>query len=253
LQNQRNLQYAAGNNVGVRYAMERGAKYVALINNDVMVDSRWLRIAVLVAEERPQVGFVGFRVFNEYRDEDWDGRLFEAAITSWQGLEVTGTKHIAGCALFIRTEVFERIGSFDEAYVAYWEENDLQKRAVRVGYEMVRVNLPLWHHSMSSWSKLPWKASWLDTRNALRYAIKHEKLRGIFHQVKWVASIASNPSSKVDRTYFHYRRLRPSNFFVNSVLLLCAIAWNLIFLGQTLSIRKAEREKLKANRTRLIL
>lgn len=238
LRNERNLQYAAGNNVGVRYAMERGAKYVALLNNDVKVDQRWLAAAVQVAEERPQVGCVGFRVFNEYRDEDRDGRQFETAMDTWQELEVTETKHICGCALFIRTEVFERIGFFDEVFVAYGEEDDFEKRAMRVGYKMVRVNVPIWHYSMGSWGKMPLHAGWLVMRNTIRCAIKNDDSKCILNIVKRVFVIACNPFSKADPVYFHYMRLRPSNVAANSFLLGYALLWNLVFLPQTLAARK---------------
>ncbi len=245
LRKERNLQYAAGNNVGVRYAIKRGAKYVALLNNDVKVDPRWLNAAVQVAEEWPRMGCVGFRVFNEYRDEDRDGRQFETAMAAWQRLEVTETKHIAGCALFIRTEVFEHIGFFDEVFVAYGEEDDLEKRAMRAGYKMVRVNVPIWHHSMGSWKWNPWQASRLAMRNTIRCAIKNEDLTGILKAFRLVTSLACNPFCKADRSFFHDHRLRPSNVLVNAVLLIYALLWNLIVLPQTLAIRATEARKIK--------
>lgn len=242
LRNEKNLQYAAGNNVGVDYALKRGAKYVVLLNNDMKVDPRWLKAAVQVAEERPRIGCVGFRVFNEYREEDRDGLLFEAAMVARQELEIEDTNHIAGCALFIRAEIFQDIGFFDEVYVAYCEEDDLEKRIVRAGYEMVRVNVPLWHYAMGSWGKVPCRASWLAMRNTIRYAIKNESGRDIISHLMRVTSIACNPFSKADLTYFHYRRIRPSNVVVNSLLLGCAFLWNLVFLHRTLLQRKDIKE-----------
>jgi GT2 family glycosyltransferase len=38
-----NLDYAGGNNVGIRYALEHGAAYVAVLNNDALVDPTFLQ------------------------------------------------------------------------------------------------------------------------------------------------------------------------------------------------------------------
>jgi hypothetical protein len=249
--NRRNLQWAAANNAGIRYAIQRGAKYVALLNNDIKVDPRWLRAAVQVAEERPQVGCIGFRVFNEYRDEDRDGYQFEAAINAWQEIEVTETKHIAGCALFIRTHMFEGIGFFDEVYVAYGEEDDLEKRAVQAGYQMVRVNVPLWHHSMGSWGRMPWHASRLAIRNTLRCAIKNEDLRGVLRTLRLLCNLACNPSCGVDMTSFHYRRLRHRNYLVRCGLLTYAILWNIVYFPQSMFMRVKEENAIRATRIQL--
>src|SRR3954453_12196768 len=36
IQNGRNLGYAAGNNVGIRYALRQGADYILILNNDTI-------------------------------------------------------------------------------------------------------------------------------------------------------------------------------------------------------------------------
>lgn len=40
VQNTKNRGYAGGNNNGIRYALARGAKYVAIINPDIKTDPR---------------------------------------------------------------------------------------------------------------------------------------------------------------------------------------------------------------------
>ncbi len=42
LQNQANLGYAAGNNVGIRWALGQGADYILLLNDDVLYRTRHL-------------------------------------------------------------------------------------------------------------------------------------------------------------------------------------------------------------------
>ena len=49
VQTGQNLGYAGGNNFGIRLALERGAQYCLILNNDITVDSQML--AELVAVE----------------------------------------------------------------------------------------------------------------------------------------------------------------------------------------------------------
>jgi hypothetical protein len=58
-----NTGYAAGNNAGIRYALEQGADYVLVINNDVVVDSGFLEPMLNITETQPDVGIVTCKVF----------------------------------------------------------------------------------------------------------------------------------------------------------------------------------------------
>ncbi|MCX7596938.1 MAG: glycosyltransferase family 2 protein, partial [Fischerella sp.] len=54
-----NLGFAGGNNVGIRYALEHGAEYIWLLNNDTIVDANALSAMVTKAESDPKIGLVG--------------------------------------------------------------------------------------------------------------------------------------------------------------------------------------------------
>ena len=62
IKNEANLGFSAGNNVGIRFALERMAKYVLLLNNDTEVEKDFLEKLVAVAEEKLRVSAFGFRV-----------------------------------------------------------------------------------------------------------------------------------------------------------------------------------------------
>ncbi|MBI3695947.1 MAG: glycosyltransferase family 2 protein, partial [Acidobacteria bacterium] len=59
LQNSENLGFCEGNNLAIRYALEHGADYVALLNNDTWFEPEWLDSLVAVGERNPQVGILG--------------------------------------------------------------------------------------------------------------------------------------------------------------------------------------------------
>src|SRR5688500_5379740 len=59
-----NLGYAGGNNVGLRAAMAEGYAFACVLNNDTLVDPRFLR-AALAEASAPRVAAVGAKVLCE--------------------------------------------------------------------------------------------------------------------------------------------------------------------------------------------
>ena len=67
MQSDDNRGYAAGNNIGIRYALEQGADYVCILNNDVVVEPDFLTVLIQYMESSPETGMAGPVVyeFNE--------------------------------------------------------------------------------------------------------------------------------------------------------------------------------------------
>lgn len=232
-----NRGWSGGNNLGIGVALESGAQYIALANNDIRVDSRWLKVAVEVAEADPRVGVIGFQVLEpEPGSSDWDAG-FENAKGAWAGLELSYPKYVGGMAMFVRAELFARIGLIDEGFFAYCEENDFQIRARKAGYMVVATNVPVWHYGQGSFGKIPLRAAILQTRNNIRLLIKHGSpvdilCAGVAHFYQRILlSRAGQPASAVER------RLRFSNLIINVAILIVSILWNLWMLPATLRRR----------------
>src|SRR5919201_4722275 len=59
-----NTGYGRGNNEAMRRALDAGADYVALVNNDVEVSPDWLRLLLEAARSQPEAGlFTGTLLF----------------------------------------------------------------------------------------------------------------------------------------------------------------------------------------------
>jgi GT2 family glycosyltransferase len=252
IENGRNLGWAGGNNVGIRCALERRADYVVLLNNDMRVDSRWLTHAVAVAEADPLIGFVGFDTIGEYHlNADPDLAQFKQRQSAWRRLEVAGTEHIAGCALFLRADLLRNIGLLDERFFAYGEEDDLQKRARRAGYHSVRINVPLWHYNSGSFGKYALRTAMLAQRNHIRVMIKDDPPRVALRRFRDMAVFICWPGVQYDCSHAHLRRLRPSVYPVNVAILLYAILWNILALPATLLARHRDDQRIQKARQRL--
>jgi GT2 family glycosyltransferase len=155
----RNLGFAAGCNVGIRRACERGCEYVLLINNDVTVKPGFLDAAVATADSNPLIGIVaGKTYFASDPERIWDA----GEIISWsrcQNLrrgsgdldrgqfDVSEPVDAAtGALMIIRADVFEKVGLLPEEYFMGMETEEFSLRAREAGYSVQYIpELVAWH------------------------------------------------------------------------------------------------------------
>jgi len=254
IQNVKNRGYAGGNNDGIRYALARGAEYVAIINPDIKTDPRWIKQAVKAAQTSPRIGIVGFKVFGEQKDEKDKDLQFEIAKAKWEQLiiePIPSQVVLSGNALFCYVSMFERLGFFDEIYFCYGEESDLEDRARRAGYEIIRINVPVWHEGEGSFQDVRIFSSYLSMRNTIRYALKNKGIRSNYNILKYLIKIACSLNPEFDMNYRYHQRLRPSKIWVNAGLLFIAYLWNLFHLPQTLIARWKANSRILSTRALL--
>jgi GT2 family glycosyltransferase len=164
IENERNLLFADGNNRGIRYALERGAAYILLLNNDTYVDPQFLSEMVKVGERDESIAILGPKIY--YADSPDTIWFAGGEVSFWRGY--TGHKgirrrdgnlfnipgevdYITGCALLIKRQVFQRIGGLDPAYRIYGEDADFCQRAKRSGFRLCYVpSAKIWHSVSSS-------------------------------------------------------------------------------------------------------
>lgn len=159
LQTESNHGFAGGANLGIRHAIEAGADYVLLLNNDAVVEPAALTEMVRVAEADPAVGVVGAMLLQMDRpgrleaaglrvDLRW-GRLFETGFGEddhGQYDHVNDVAAVSGGAMLLRRALWERLGGFDERYFSYLEDIDLCLRARKIGFGVRLAPLARVHH-----------------------------------------------------------------------------------------------------------
>lgn len=154
--NSKNLGYAGGNNTGVRAAMDCGAAYILLLNNDVVVAPDCVRRLVTVAQANRHIGMATPKVFHYHRPDEvyWDGgtidwhsgdvRHASSALPVEAG--VARSEWLNGCSLLVRVAAIHDIGLLDERYFLYFEDADWSVRAVRQGWTNAVVReARAWH------------------------------------------------------------------------------------------------------------
>src|SRR5439155_20353812 len=121
-------------------------QFVALVNNDGELEPRWMEEMIRAAAEHQEAGlFCGTLLFRDEerinstgleidslgRARDRDIGLSLEKLSRLDG-PVEG---VTGGAAFLRTDVLRKIGFFDPAYFAYYEDVDLSLRARQAGFQ----------------------------------------------------------------------------------------------------------------------
>jgi len=148
-----NIGFSGGNNVGIRRALEKEADYVLLLNDDTEVSKDFLSLLVAIAENRPDAGMFGPRIFFfDHPDKIWfDGAIFDpeqSRITflrageNGEGLQetVTESDFITGCAVLVKRNLLEEIGLLNDFFFIYWEDVDWGLRAIKAGTKNLVVH-----------------------------------------------------------------------------------------------------------------
>jgi GT2 family glycosyltransferase len=151
-----NLGFAGGNNLGFHYALEHGADYVLVVNNDTVVDPRMVSQLVAAAAAQPDVGLVGPVIYYlQPPDRIWFAgyRFSHGIYVLRRGLHlappvqpVEDVDFVSGCGVLIRRSVLEKVGLFSDEYFMYYEDLDLCFRVKAAGMRIVCVtDARMWH------------------------------------------------------------------------------------------------------------
>lgn len=181
VRNRENLGFAKGNNMGIRYVVERGADYIFLLNNDTVVDPGVLDELVKVGEADPRTGILGPVIYRYHRpDEVWSsgGRIYWTMGIARHIVKVpartTEVDFISGCALMVKSSVIEQVGLFDPDFFLYYEDADWSVRVKKTGYKLVVVPTSvLWHKEMKTVGKRSPAHEYYVSRNNLLFMDKH--------------------------------------------------------------------------------
>src|SRR3989304_1003690 len=221
IKNNINKGFAGAVNEGVKYALEQGADYIAVFNSDIRVLPEWIEPALDIFLERADVGLVGYTEIPPEGEE-----IFYCTGDLKGKVEYGEVKRLSGCLFICPVKVFKHIGLFDEDYYMYGEDNDFFYRSRRAGYNILQINIPVWHFGEGSIER-KFRATWLAYRNSIRFAIKNENIIRIFRMILALDYHGCNPflTRKPDDPVL--KRMRRYNIFTTIILIFASICWNI--------------------------
>lgn len=191
--------FAKGNNIGIEYAIKKGAQYILLLNNDTIICENSISILLKRLKEESEIGIVGSRIMY-YEDKsliNYYGGKFNwfKGITIHEGYKQKyiednqknkNTDFITGCCMLIKREVIEKVGMLPEEYFMYFEDADYCMQVLEKGYKLeVCADSVIYHKvSVSSGGEnSAFSIKW-GNRNRLIFINKYKKYtKGILTKI----------------------------------------------------------------------
>jgi GT2 family glycosyltransferase len=222
IMNGKNSGFAGGVNLGIRFALEKMADLIFLLNNDAILEPE--TITSLEKEERKY----GSGIFSP-RITSMDGKnWFSSGKVLWWRMRAIHqerkknisktykSEYVPGCAMLISKKVFGATGIFDENFFLYYEDVDFCLRAKQYGYlsyVCADVNVK---HKEESESNLSKKTYFL-VRSALYFFSKHASWEkkiwyGCFTIIRRMTSAIRYKKHKNDLSRAVYRALRSLSY-----------------------------------------
>lgn len=194
IENGANLGYAEGNNVGIRLALQKGAKYIVLLNDDAIVEKESFRHLVAAVGAEPTVAAVGAKIrLFEQPERLWAaGECFprgERPLDDGRFDKPREISYAVGCCMLMTRQAVEEVGLLDADLFALHEELDWCLRARQAGYRILYEPQAVVYHKVSVSLSSGYSAAYhyLYTRNYLRFWERSgiipqnwRRLRGVF-------------------------------------------------------------------------
>jgi GT2 family glycosyltransferase len=139
-----NLGFSGGNNIGIRVALDEGAEYVWLLNNDTIAPPDTARKLVTKAIAEPGAGEVGTVLYHMSSPDTvqaWGGailypRAFYRARLVTTPHEFRENSALMAASVLLRRETLMQVGLLDDNFFMYYEDSDLSFRIYEAGWTL---------------------------------------------------------------------------------------------------------------------
>src|SRR4029078_11303243 len=149
-----NLGFSGGCNLGIRAALQTGARFVLLMNSDAILAPHALDRVLAAMGAPPSLGIVApVLLSREEPDHVASAGIFFSERTGRMRHRAAGRRFaslgsdplqvidaVSGCVMLVRREVFDAVGLLDEAYFFSFEDIDFCLRARSAGFRACCVH-----------------------------------------------------------------------------------------------------------------
>lgn len=183
IQNADNFGYAKGYNEALQ---QIDADIYCLLNSDVEVTPNWLTPIIETFQTEPNTAIIQPKILDYHNKTHFEyagaaggfldkygyaycrGRIFDSIEEDNGQYNDTHIFWASGACLFIRSEVFNKLGGFDESFFAHFEEIDLCWRAFNLGYDTKYVGTStIYHVGGATLKNTNPQKTYLNFRNSL--------------------------------------------------------------------------------------
>jgi GT2 family glycosyltransferase len=208
IQNESNIGYAAGNNVGLQRVLDDGYDAVLVMNNDAEAEPGAVELLEDRLASEPALGAVGPTVVDMARPNSVmhtalvldfktgkTGFVDQGVLRANRRSNPFPTGAVSGCAFLASSDVLRECGLFDERFVFYYEDIEWSARVRRAGWKLEIVPQAVFRHVFGA--SMPSSTGFFyQTRNRpifFRIGLGHSRLRSVLlsapatiHTMAWL-------------------------------------------------------------------
>lgn len=162
LKSRDNLGYASGNNLGIKYALEKNMEYICILNNDVAVDRNFLEPIIKTLMDDKNAAAAGPSIC--YYGQDDVIQAMGGNINLYTGLptmkfkgkklsqvkeDIVSVDYLGGACFVVKAEILKKIGLIPENYFLFYEETEFFLNIKRQGYKLISIRDSKVYHKVS--------------------------------------------------------------------------------------------------------
>ena len=201
IQAKKNCGYAAGNNIGLKYARNCGYKYAWILNNDIIIkDSQLTKTILQVFEKDSKIAIASPDIYmpnghlcnrDSKRPNCYD---FTIGMIKYRKVgrrikDLGGYGYVyrpQGCSMMVDLEKLDEIGYLDEYTFLYCEELILAEKLLRYNYKCVCVfsTSIIHNHSKTVKSELDKRKIRKIMGQSFKYYLKKYRPSSVIHILK---------------------------------------------------------------------
>lgn len=149
----KNLGFGQANNIGMRYALEHGADYILLLNQDAFLQPKAMEDMLKVADGQNLVSPVhlngdGSRIDTMFREslKRADIQLFDDLLINGKANEKYEIGEVCAACWLMPIGMLKEIGGFNPLFFQYGEDNNYYTRLIYHGRRVVlAAKAYVWH------------------------------------------------------------------------------------------------------------
>ncbi|MEX1013702.1 MAG: glycosyltransferase [Candidatus Paceibacterota bacterium] len=254
----KNQGFAKAVNKGIKYTLSQySPHYIALLNNDTIVEKEWLQsLTKKIKKEKNTAAVTSNMFFYSNRNTinsqggtiDWNGDGYDINIFKDKDSGYQDSQQVFGAcfgACLMDIKAIKDIELLDERFYAYYEDVDWSWRANLYGYKIFfEKDAFVYHHKSKSWKQGNRKLTYLTKRNCLTSALKNYQLKNLLPQISKI--FIGYLLFTLDYLFFQYNLPKKISLWQRIKYItvpLQAIYWNLINLPKTLYLRNKIQNK----------
>ena len=165
IRNKKNEGFSKANNQGINFALsKKDFDYVMLLNNDTIIKKNLLELLIKKSKKlnhqivQPIIlNFDGSKIWNAGGKINNFFGIFKTLNKGKSFKKFKSKSHLidwfTGCCVLIKTDVFKKVGYFDERFFAYYEDIDYSIRLKENGYSIALMTDSYLQHYESASSK----------------------------------------------------------------------------------------------------